>query len=394
MRWNDCGEAGRRRLGFGAVALVAGLPPLLVAALPPLVPADAATTIVRSAGSTTVWLCHPGLARDPCDYNGASTSVTGSGGTSVSPNPTPAASAKRFDCFYVYPTVSTEKTDNANLVVQPAEIAAAADQASRFSQVCNVWAPMYRQATTYALTHGLLSNPATTNIAYASLLAGWRDYVHHDNGGRPIIFIGHSQGAAMLIRLIRSQIDPSVRLRKQMVSAIILGGNVQVPVGRDVGGSFRHIPTCQSPSSTGCVIAYSTFGSTPPLLSLFGRPGRGVSLQSGQSRRLGQQVACVNPVTFSSGSGPLAPYFLAATMKVPGVPLSTPWVTFPGLYTAQCQSATGATWLQVTATPVAGDPRPTVTDALGALWGYHLDDVNLALGDLVRDVGSEEAAYR
>jgi predicted esterase len=29
----------------------------------------------------------------------------------------------------------------------------------------------------------------------------------HDNHGRPIIFIGHSQGAAMLIRLLQNKID-------------------------------------------------------------------------------------------------------------------------------------------------------------------------------------------
>ena len=48
----------------------------------------------------------------------------------------------------------------------------------------------------------------------------------------------------------------------------------------------------------------------------------------------------------------------------------------------------------MTATPAAGDPRPTVSATLGPEWGYHLDDVNLALGNLVTDVGSEEAAYR
>jgi hypothetical protein len=102
----------------------------------------------------------------------------------------------------------------------------------------------------------------------------------------------------------------------------------------------------------------------------------------------------VNPVTFSGTTGSLQPYFLSASTKVPGIKVTTPWVSFPGLYTAQCTSATGATWLQVTATPASGDPRPTVTDSLGPLWGYHLDDVNIALGNLVRDVAVEESAYR
>jgi hypothetical protein len=34
-----------------------------------------------------------------------------------------------------------------------------------------------------------------------------------------------------------------------------------------------------------------------------------------------------------------------------------------------------------------------VTASFGPDWGYHLDDVNLALGNLVKDVKDEEAAY-
>ena len=197
----------------------------------------------------------------------------------------------------------------------------------------------------------------------------------------------------MLIRLLRSQVDPNARLRRQLVSAIIFGGNVQVPVGQTVGGSFQHIPTCASSEATGCVIAYSSFGTTPPATSNFGRPGQGVSLQSDQTASAGEQVACVNPVTFSSAAGPLLPYFPSITSPVPGAKVRTLWVSFPGLYTARCTSLGGATWLQVTPTAVPGDPRPLVTASLGPEWGYHLDDVNLALGNLVADVAHEERAY-
>ncbi len=40
------------------------------------------------------------------------------------------------------------------------------------------------------------------------------------------------------------------------------------------------------------------------------------------------------------------------------------------------------------------DPRPTVTEHDGPLWGYHADDVNLALGNLVSDVAAAEARWR
>ena len=52
----------------------------------------------------------------------------------------------------------------------------------------------------------------------------------------------------------------------------------------------------------------------------------------------------------------------------------------------------GATWLQIDARP--GDRRPVVAPTLGPTWGLHLDDVNLALGNLVDDVAAAEATYR
>jgi hypothetical protein len=345
----------------------------------------------QAISSKTVWLCRPGQLPDPCAGNLTATSVSASGSTTAVPNA--VASSSKFDCFYVYPSVSRQLTPNANLKVQAGEIGAAVSQAAQFSQVCNVWAPMYRQRTTIDLAKGLGADPTADAVAYASLLSGWKTFLAHDSDGRPIIFIGHSQGAAMLIRLLHNVIDPNPKLRKLVVSAIIAGGNVQVPTGKTVGGSFKKIPLCASVNQTGCVIAYSSFGSTPPANTIFGRPGQGVSLQSQQTAKAGQQVACVNPSTFGAGVGNLTPYFPTVTATVPGVNVSTPWVTFPGLYTAQCKSSGGVTWLQVTTKTSPGDPRPTVMAAQGPTWGYHADDINLSLGNLVHDVSLEEAAY-
>ena len=297
--------------------------------------------------------------------------------------PSAAASASAFDCFYIYPTVTASAaTDNTGTAVTPALEGAAVEQASRFSHVCNVWAPTYRQRTSASLSKGLGNDPAADQISYQSLLAGWKDYLAHDNHGRPIIFIGHSQGAANLIRLLRSQVDGNAALRDRMVSAIILGGNVEVPVGKTVGGTFAHIPACTKTSQTGCVIAYSSFSSPPPADSLFGRPGQGVSLQSGQRTTRGQQVVCTNPsVLGATGAEPLTPYFVSSASST-----GEPWVTYPGLYTGTCETSGGATWLQIDSP--AGDSRPVVTPTLGPEWGLHLDDVNLALGNLVNDVAA------
>jgi ABC-type phosphate transport system substrate-binding protein len=80
--------------------------------------------------SHTVWLCRPALADDPCTTSSASTAVSADGSTKVTPSETSTTSSK-FDCFYVYPTVSTQRKDNANLTVQAGEIGTAVAQASR-----------------------------------------------------------------------------------------------------------------------------------------------------------------------------------------------------------------------------------------------------------------------
>lgn len=139
------------------------------------------------------------------------------------------------------------------------------------------------------------------------------------------------------------------------------------------------------------MIAYSSFPSPPPPGAEVGRPGQGVSLQSAQTASRGVQVACVNPAAIAGGTADLDPYFLTATAVPPPPPVGTPWITYPDLYSATCRRAGGAGWLQIN--PLTASGRPVVTETLGPAWGYHDDDINLPLGNLVADVSAAEAAY-
>jgi hypothetical protein len=371
------------------------------------VPTQAAQAAVANGAASSrtdaggvEWLCRPGLPDNPCSADLTSTVVRESGPTAVEHN-SPAANP-RVDCFYVYPTVSQQSGVVASLHVDPSETAVARVQASRFSEVCNVYAPVYRQLTLHALADPGAVTSSDLVTAYASVQTAWLDYLTHYNRGRGVILIGHSQGASMLIQLLQKQIDNAPTVRKRLVSAIILGGNVTVPVGQSVGGSFQHIPACTTTTQTGCVIAYSSFDEPPPPDSLFGRPGTGVSRLSGNSSTVGLQVLCVNPADPSGGTAPLIPYFptrssakgLGGLSGLVPPALPTPWVTEPDLYSAQCLSQGGATWLQVSAPIHAGDPRTIVGETLGPTWGLHLVDVNIALGNLVSLTRSEVAAYR
>ena len=336
----------------------------------------------------TVWLCRPGQAGDPCASDRTATVVRADGSTAVQHSI--AVTDPPIDCFYVYPTVSPETGQNADLTVQPAETHVAVAQASRFSSVCKVYAPMYPQLTLSAIARPITAAGAAT--AYLGVLAAWRDYLANDNHGRGVVLIGHSQGASMLVALIHREIDPDPSLRRLLVSAVILGGNVTVPVGGTVGGSFTNVPACRSTDQTGCVVAYSSFDAQPPTDSLFGRPGGSLADRSGiTTPPAGMQVLCTNPAALGGSAAALLPYF--PTGRTGASSGDTPWVAYPRLYTGTCRSAGGATWLQVDTARSPGDTRPVVSQTLGSRWGLHLVDVNIALGDLVTLVAAQSAAF-
>jgi hypothetical protein len=369
-------------------AVAAGL---LAASLLAAACSSAATSPASSgqaSATSTVWLCLPGMTFDPCQQSLATTAVTATGARSVS-SPKPTASTT-FACFYVYGTVSTEQSVNADLQRGQAEINSALEQATHFSQVCQVYAPIYRQVTVADLeTHPDLNfGPAETVTAYDSIKAGFEDFLTHELDGRPFVMIGDSQGAAMLNMLLGRLVDDVPALRSRLVTAIILGGNVEVPTGQLVGGTFKHIPACSRLGETGCVIAYSSFPSTPPADSLFGRPGQGVSLQSGQTAKQGLQVVCVNPGALSGGPATLGSVFPSLLQTA-----STPWVSYPGLYTARCEQSDGASWLNVSKATGPADHRPTVTEDLGPAYGYHAWDLSLAQDNLVSDVAAAEITW-
>jgi hypothetical protein len=80
---------------------------------------------------------------------------------------------------------------------------------------------------------------------------------------------------------------------------------------------------------------------------------------------------------------------------LPGVTITTPFVTLPRFVQAECAERNGFTYLALTVEGNPSDPR--VDDVGGDLtpeWGLHLIDVNVAMGDLVAIAQSQGHAYQ
>ena len=87
------------------------------------------------AKTGTVWLCFPGQDARPVLVEPGDDRRSSANGSRTVETPKAPASPP-IDCFYVYPTVSSENQGNSDLQIQLPQIFVAQAQASRFSQVC------------------------------------------------------------------------------------------------------------------------------------------------------------------------------------------------------------------------------------------------------------------
>jgi hypothetical protein len=353
-------------------------------------------------GDGKTWLCKPGRSTDACVVDQTTTIVAPDG--KLTREAWKAEPSAPIDCFYVYPTVSLDPGGNSDMNAGPEETNVVRVQFARFASVCRPYAPLYRSATLTALRSAASANPISADrvLAYNDVRDAWNYYLEHDNHGRGVVVIGHSQGSGVLTQLIRNEIDGKP-VQSKIVSALLLGTTLPVPKGKDVGGAFQHISLCHSAAQIGCAIAYASFRSTipPPDNSRFGRvPGADM------------QAACVNPAALGGGSGELHAYLSAggpsisgssaapAAWVTPSKPIDTPFVSVPGLLTAQCVANEKGSYLEVTVHGSPADPRTDdiagdvmTNGQVNASWGLHLIDVHLAMGNLVDIVRQQGKVY-
>jgi hypothetical protein len=359
--------------------------------------AFAQTAAAPDYGKPQAWLCRPGRP-GPCDVD-LTTTVLGPDG-SVTVEPAPLDPQAPVDCFYVYPTVSTDTTMNSDLVPDDAERSVVRLQLARFGTRCRLFAPMYRQLTLaamYTASAAGIESPDFLGLGYDDVRAAWRYYLAHDNGNRGIVLIGHSQGTVILTELIRREIE-GTPIQSRIVSAFLIGGpgGVLVPRGRDAGGTFARMPLCRAATQTGCIVAYSSFRATEPPTA---------KTRFGRSADSTLVAACTNPAAPGGGEAPLNGYFDATgatalplgptePWTVGGQPIATPMVRVAGLLKAQCRTNAFATYLEVSVERGPGSPasRDIQGDLVEGL-GLHLVDMEVAMGNLVDLVGQQTRNY-
>jgi hypothetical protein len=199
----------------------------------------------------------------------------------------------------------------------------------------------------------------------------------------------------MLRRLLQHYFDgPDNRaLRGQLAIALLLGdvGDVTVPRGQRVGGTFKDIPLCNELGERGCVIAYNSFPPSAPPNPLFGLYVGGIPD--------GMEPPCTNPAALgksekAASSGAYFPSVPKSTARGAVASLKdrlgvdTYFSVLPDFYTLECkQTGTGTRYLEIgvaaRAQDMRSDPIQYASQELSVnLVGLHTFDFNLTLGNL------------
>jgi hypothetical protein len=321
------------------------------------------------------WVCRPGA--DAVCTTGLDANVQNADGSTTAQPFTPAADPP-IDCFYLYPTVSEEQMQFADLADSPEIQAETKAQVGRLSSRCRVFAPIYRQATNFGLNNP--SSSTQTDFRMADVQSAWNYYMQNDNKGRGVVIIGHSQGTILLQNLMAGSIDGTAS-QALLVSAFLAGDiSLAVPPGGVVGGTFAHIPTCSDAAQTGCVYVWGSYlagdTSAPPM---FG----------GSPRADGFVSACVSPAAPAGGSAQLKFYHGNG---------NPPWVEALGQFSGVCKSdSTGANIFVVTVEP--GKLATANTAILKAAevapgWGVHPQDIGLVQGNILDVLDAEIATWQ
>jgi Protein of unknown function (DUF3089) len=288
-----------------------------------------------------------------------------------------------IDCFYLYPTTSSDPGPLADFDVDDSEESAVRAQAAPFATTCRVFAPTYRQIPLAVVARGRDSIPdADRARAYGDVLDAWRTYISAYNHGRGVVPIGHSQGTDYLKRLIDEEIAPRPVLRERLVSAILLGRST-------TGASLHGIPPCEAADQIGCIIAFVTYGADAPPAAdgLFGKADAD-----------GPRAWCVDPPALTGG-GPAEVIVPSELSLVGGADLGldvdTRYVVLPDAVDTRCAETADDDYLAIR--PANGwrpdDIAGLLTERLGHTWGLHLLDANLAMGQPLDIVATQAQAY-
>lgn len=152
-----------------------------------------------------------------------------------------------------------------------------------FATQANLFLPYYRQGTFG--TPDETTYKAAENMARTDVINAFTHYLRHLNNGRPFILAGFSQGAKMVVELLKYMDDDTYR---RLIAAYVVGYGI-TPADTVRGNhKLAHIRLAQDSTSTGVTVCFNSVTTSAAI----------------NQSLCGDNVACINPVTWTTDETP------------------------------------------------------------------------------------------
>jgi len=194
----------------------------------------------------------------------------------------PISIEKDVDVFYAYPTIYFD-SEPSNMDINDEQnrkdvIDKMNSQMALYTPYANIFTPYYRQMYRDGF-NDLPTEEATAllNLAYEDIASAFKYYMNNYNNDRPFILMGHSQGAGIMIDLLRKEFDNDLYSNK-MIAAYTTGVSIMPQDTID----YPWIRIAKSATDIGAVIVYNT-----------------LDYQHDQSSSFQPGTLCVNPILWT-----------------------------------------------------------------------------------------------
>ena len=164
------------------------------------------------------------------------------------------------DVFYIHPTITTSRKNSAWNGNVSDENYRQATLNTAIKYQCSAWyglgrtfAPFYRDAHIRSFQDQFkpVGGDDALRFAYEDIKSAFKHYLKHENNGRPIVLVSHSQGTLHAGQLLKDFFEDQP-LQKQLVAAYLVGIAIKPEY-------FQNIPFMTSPAETGGFVTWNTY---------------------------------------------------------------------------------------------------------------------------------------
>ena len=222
------------------------------------------------------WLSLPDLAVDPFTLD-----VQGDVFVAV-------PSVYRGGEHYVLPSDDLKRKSKLQRIVRPNYVAPYGDAGRLF-------APYYRQASLYSYMATREDVRLAQDFAYQDVRRAFEVFLAQSPPERPIVLVGHNQGAAHVLRLLHDFFQYDTALLRRLAVAYV----IDYPVPLDLfGGPLDRLRLCEAEADTGCIAAFGQF--QPGEQAIAERFAVRLLVHDGEDFApvANRPLACINPLTW------------------------------------------------------------------------------------------------